>query len=148
VRRTPALRLAQVEAADHPHLSRVRLAHDVAEQIAARGKKRAGIVKGHARRIRRDDAPHVHQKRVHAEVGDRGDEQSGVDGRIRLAQVGLEETDRLAFPPGSIHGRAGEGCFAEPVGIVGPLAAITSSPATVQPRSVGREGRRTSISAD
>ena len=62
------LRLAQVEAADDADLARVRFADDVAEEIAAGGKERAGIVERHLRRVLRDDPAHVHQERVRPEA--------------------------------------------------------------------------------
>ena len=98
------LRLAQIEAADHADLPRVRFTNHFAEQIAAGRKVGARIVERHPRRILGDDAAHVHQKGIGAEVGDRRDQRGRVDGRVRFAQIGLQEADRLALPPPLIRG--------------------------------------------
>jgi hypothetical protein len=93
------LRFAQVEAPDHANAACVRLTHDLAEEIATGRQERARVMERHARRILRDDAAHVHEKRVRAEVGDGSDKFFGIDDRIGFAQVGLQETDWFAHPP-------------------------------------------------
>ena len=143
------LRLAQVEAADHADAARVRLAHDVAEEIAARRQEGAGIVEGHARRILRDDPAHVDRERC-SRRSLRRRRRAARGRRVESVSLRLVWRKRIGsrFHQDPSTGRAaGEACCAEPIGIVGPLAAIMSNPTTVQPRSVSRERRRTSISA-
>jgi len=106
------------------------------------GMERAGIVKGHARRILRDDASHVHETcsrrslrpRRRAAWGRRSSpSRSGWSGGSGSARASTRIHPR-AWRPVRPASRSRSGSSA-------PLAAITSSPVTVQPRSVSREGR-------
>ena len=101
------LSLAQVEAADDAHATSVGVAQDVTKKIAARRQEGAWIVKRHAGRVLRDDAAHVHEERVGANVRDRAHELMRIDRRIGLAQVGLEEPNRFGHPPAGIGAVAG-----------------------------------------
>ena len=96
------LRLAQIEPTDHANAARVREPNDVAKQIAAGRQERAGVVERHLRRVLRDDAAHVQQERVRAELGDSGDERGRVHRRVGLAEVRLQEPDRLGHPPADV----------------------------------------------
>ncbi len=97
------LSLAQVEAADDAHATSVSVAQDVTKKIAARRQEGAWIVKRHARRVLRDDAAHVHEERVGANVRDRAHQLMRIDRRIGLAQVGLEEPNRFGHPPAGVR---------------------------------------------
>ena len=103
------LRLAQVEAADDAHAAAVGVAQDVTKKVAARGQEGAGIVKRHAGRVLRDDAAHVYEERIGANVRDRAHELLRIDRRICLAQVGLEEPNGFGHPPAGVSGGLGHG---------------------------------------
>ena len=90
-------------------LSRVRLAHDVAEQIAA-GREGTCWDSETARAsdTARRCLPCSSETCSRRSLATAATSSRGIDGRIRLAQVGLEKADRLALPPGrSIHGPGG-----------------------------------------
>ena len=93
------LRLAQIEAADNSNAAGACLPKDVAEQVTARRQECARIVKRDACGVLRDDAAHVDEEGVGGKLGDGGDERLRVERRVRFAQVGLEESDRLVEPP-------------------------------------------------
>ena len=98
------LRLAQVEAADDANATSVCVAEDVTKKIAARRQEGARVVKRHARRVLRDDAAHVHEERVGANVArPRSTSCMRIDRRIGLAQVGLQKPNRLGHPPAGVR---------------------------------------------
>jgi hypothetical protein len=82
----------------------MRFTKHIAEQVAAGRKVGARIVERYPRRILGDDAAHVHQKGIGAEVGDSRDQRGWVDGRVRFAQIGLQKANRLPVPPPLVRG--------------------------------------------
>jgi hypothetical protein len=78
------VRLAEIEAADHPDAARVRFAKNLAERIAAFRDVGADIVVPHLARIKRRDAAHGHQQHIGVEVRDLSGEPRRVERRIRL----------------------------------------------------------------
>jgi hypothetical protein len=78
---------------------RAGLAQDVAEQVASRRQVRARIVERDARRVLGHDPAHVEQERVRGELRHLLDEPAGVECRVDLAHVGLDESHGLVHPP-------------------------------------------------
>src|SRR5690606_32130372 len=102
--------LGEVHAGEQPHTAPACGGEGVPDEVAARPPREVGVA-GLERQVRgivRQDATHVEQPHPGAVLLDRVEGGLDVEVRVDLAQVGLEDAERLV-PPARARGRGGVG---------------------------------------